>query len=121
MGLLFNVMFLDHLTADIEHLERLNETVASDEVSQSSAEAPERMRPLTSLIMTPSVDLGKWAEQHQGDMPYLTRYFVNGLARDAASSSDLLSALLFTSKYTSDLIEIGYHDTSLRIDEIEQR
>jgi hypothetical protein len=27
--------------------------------------------------------------------------------------------LLFTSKYTSALIDIGYHDASQRIDEIE--
>ena len=77
------------------------------------------MRPLTTCLITPSVDLSQLAEQHQRDMPYLIQYFVNSLGRDAASCSDLMSYLLFTSKYTSALIEVGYNDASKRIDEIE--
>jgi NTE family protein len=119
MGLLFNVMFLDHLATDIEHLERLNELLGSGQISQSGLEGCEKMRPLTSLHITPSVDLSQLAEQHQRDMPYLIQYFVNSLGRDAASCADLMSYLLFTSKYTSALIEIGYNDASKRIDEIE--
>lgn len=52
-------------------------------------------------------------------MPYLIQYFVNSLGRDTASCADLMSYLLFTSKYTSALIEIGYDDANKRIDEIE--
>jgi NTE family protein len=69
--------------------------------------------------MTPSVDLSQLAEQHQKDMPYLIQYFINSLGRDAAACADLMSYLLFTSKYTSALVEIGYNDASQRIDEIE--
>jgi NTE family protein len=69
--------------------------------------------------MAPSVHLSQLAEQHQKDMPYLIQYFVNSLGRDEASCSDLMSYLLFTSKYTSALIDIGYNDASKRIDEIE--
>jgi hypothetical protein len=52
-------------------------------------------------------------------MPYLIQYFVNSLGRDAASCSDLMSYLLFTSKYTRALLDLGYHDANARIDEIE--
>ena len=62
------------------------------------------MRPLTVLQVTPSVNLTEIAAQHQNDMPYLIQYFVNSLGRDAASCSDLMSYLLFTPKYTRELI-----------------
>jgi NTE family protein len=119
MGVLLNAMFLDHLATDIEHLERLNQLLADGDISQSGIEGCERMRPLTSLLITPSVDLSQLAQQHQKDLPNLIQYFVSSLGRDAASCSDLMSYLLFTSKYTNALIEIGYSDASKRIDEIE--
>jgi NTE family protein len=49
----------------------------------------------------------------------MIQYFVSSLGRDAASCADLMSYLLFTSKYTRELIDIGYHDAGKRIDEIE--
>jgi NTE family protein len=119
MGVLFDVMFLDHLSTDIEHLERLNQLLSGGRISQSSVQGCEKMRPLASFLMAPSVHLSELAEQHQKDMPYLIQYFVNSLGRDAASCSDLMSYLLFTSKYTSALIDIGYNDACGRIDEIE--
>ncbi len=119
LGVLFNVMFLDHLATDIEHLERLNHLLDSGRFSQSDTEDCERVGRLTPLLITPSVDLSELAEHHQRDLPYLIQYFVNSLGRDAASCADLMSYLLFASSYTRDLIEIGYHDASERIDEIE--
>ncbi len=119
LGVLFNVMFLDHLATDVEHLERLNQLISCGQFDQSSVEGCEIVRPLTPLLITPSVDLSQLAEQHQRDLPYLIQYFVSSLGRDAASCADLMSYLLFASKYTTDLIQIGYHDASERIDEIE--
>ncbi len=110
LGLLFNVMFLDHLATDIEHLERLNRLLDGGLVKQAGLEGCERVHPLRPLLITPSVNLTALAEQHQRDLPYLIQYFVNSLGRDAASCADLMSYLLFTSKYTTDLIDIGYHD-----------
>ena len=119
MGVIFNVMFLDHLATDIEHLDRLNKLLREGQISQSGIEGCEKMRPLATFLITPSVDLSELAKQHQKDMPYLIQYFVNGLGRDAASCSDLMSYLLFTPKYTRALIDIGYNDADRRIDEIE--
>ena len=119
MGVIFNVMFLDHLATDIEHLDRINKLLREGHISQSGIEGCEKMRPLETFLITPSVDLSQLAAQHQKDMPYLIQYFVNGLGRDASSCSDLMSYLLFTPKYTRALIDIGYNDADRRIDEIE--
>jgi NTE family protein len=119
LGVLFNVMFLDHLATDIEHLERLNQLLSEGHIKQLGINGCERLRPLRPLLITPSANLTALAEQHQRDLPYLIQYFVNSLGRDAASCADLMSYLLFTSKYTTDLMEIGYHDANERIDEIE--
>lgn len=119
MGVLLNVMFLDHLATDIEHLERLNKLLREGHISQAGIERCEKMRPLATLLITPSVDLSELARQHQKDMPYLIQYFVNGLGRDAVACADLMSYLLFTPKYTRALIDIGYNDANHRIDEIE--
>ncbi len=120
MGVIFNVMFLDHLATDIEHLDRLNTLLREGKISQAGIEGCEKMRPLATFLITPSVDLSELARQHQKDMPYLIQYFVNGLGRDAAACSDLMSYLLFTPKYTRALIDIGYNDATRRIDEIEE-
>ena len=119
MGVLFNVMFLDHLATDIEHLERLNQLLNDGHINQLGIEGGQKIRPLGTFIITPSVNLSDLAEQHQRDMPGMIQYFVSSLGRDAASCADLMSYLLFTPSYTRDLIEIGYHDASERIDEIE--
>jgi NTE family protein len=119
MGVLFNVMFLDHLATDVEHLERLNRVLDEGHPRQSKLPGYERIRPLKAFIIAPSVDLSELARQHQKDMPYLIQYFVNSLGRDAASCADLMSYLLFASGYTQALIDIGYSDADKRIDEIE--
>ena len=119
LGVLLNVIFLDNLATDIEHLEHLNQLLNDGHINQLGIEGHEKIRPLGTFVITPSVNLSDLAEQHQKDLPSLIHYFVSSLGRDAASCADLMSYLLFTPKYTRALIEIGYDDASQRIDEIE--
>src|SRR5271167_2851294 len=100
LGVLFNVMFLDHLATDVEHLERLNQLLRDGHIGETGLRGCERMRPLVPLLVTPSVDLSELARQHQRDLPYLIQYFVTSLGRDAAACADLMSYLLFASNYT---------------------
>ena len=119
IGVLLNVMFLDHLATDLEHLGHLNQLLDAGHINQLGMEGGQKIRPLGIFVITPSVNLSDLAEQHQRDLPALIHYFVSSLGRDAASCADLMSYLLFTPSYTRDLIAIGYHDASERIDEIE--
>jgi NTE family protein len=120
IGVLFDVMFLDHLSTDLEHLERLNQLLSSGQIDPGTGDGCERMRPLKYLVIAPSVRLSEVAARHESDMPYQIRYFVNSLGRDAASVADVMSYLLFTSRYTRELIEIGYNDADKRAGEIEE-
>lgn len=120
MGVLFDVMFLDHIATDVEHLERLNHLLEVGHIMQPDLEENERIRQVSTFVISPSQSLSALAAQHQKDMPYLIKYFVSSLGRDAASCADLMSYLLFTPKYTRDLIAIGYRDADERIDEIEE-
>lgn len=115
-GVFMNAIFLDHLDADLDHLRRMNELVAAH---THVDEAPEPMRAVTPLVVSPSEDLAMVAQRFAHRMPRLVRYVLDGLGTPDAQSADLMSYLLFDGAYTRTLIDIGYRDANARIDEIE--
>jgi NTE family protein len=119
IGVLFDVMFLDHLTADVEHLQRLNQLLSRGHIEPADSPDCERMRPLRCLVVAPSVHLSEVAGNHPRELPPQIMYFIESLGRRGGSVSDLLSYLMFSRAYTRDLVDIGYKDAAARIDEIE--
>ena len=124
-GVFMNAIFLDHLDADVDHLRRMNELVAGfQSVSPGKTTVPSRisepMRIVEPLIVSPSEDLAMIAKSLQHRMPRAVRYLMEALGTPDAQSADLTSYLLFDSKFTQALIDIGYRDAAQRIDEIEQ-
>ncbi|HVO22176.1 MAG TPA: patatin-like phospholipase family protein [Candidatus Margulisiibacteriota bacterium] len=123
-GVFLNAIFLDHLDTDLDHLKRMNELI----LAHASAVAPatnngptpsEPMRIVESFVVNPSEDLAIVARHLSHRMPRLVRYLLDGLGRPDAQSADLMSYLLFDSRYTSALVDIGYRDAGARIDAIE--
>ncbi len=115
-GVFLNAIFLDHLDADIDHLQRMNELLAAHEGSLETVAEP--MRNVEALVVNPSEDFALIARDLEHRMPSALRYVLDGLGTPDAQSADLMSYLLFDSSYTSALVDVGYRDADERIDEI---
>ncbi|MBC7750730.1 MAG: patatin-like phospholipase family protein [Candidatus Saccharibacteria bacterium] len=124
-GTLMNAIFLDHLDADLDHLKRMNNFVSAYQElekkipDQQHLVMPEPMRIVTPMVISPSADIAIIAKTLEHRMPRSIRYLMDGLGQPDAQSADLMSFLLFDSAFTRELIQLGYHDAGLRIDEIE--
>ncbi len=123
-GVFLNAIFLDHLDADLDHLRRMNELVASPlhAAQQSPVEgalAREPMRSVRPALVSPSEDLALVAQRFAHRMPRALRYLLEALGTPDAQSADLMSYLLFDAAFTRALVEIGHRDAGARIDELE--
>jgi len=115
-GVFLNAIFLDHLDADLDHLERMNEIVRAGRGIQAASEP---MREISPLVIYPSEDLAELARLHEQRMPYLVRRILEGLGAPDTQSAELSSYMLFDRAYTRALVDLGYRDAARRGDEIE--
>ena len=112
-GVLYNAVFLDQLDADALHLRQINELLA-----QLSPDRWGGLRPIELLVVRPSQDLGRLANQYEPDLPKGFRFLTRGLGTKETRSNDMLSLVMFQTDYVKHLIELGHHDAKARHDEI---
>lgn len=114
-GVLFNAIFLDQLDADAMQLRQINALI-----EQQPEEQRMGLRPIDLLVLRPSQDLGRLANDYEVDLPKGFRFFTRGLGTKETRSNDMLSLVMFQTDYVNRLIEIGEADALARRDEIEQ-
>jgi NTE family protein len=109
-GVLLNAVFLDSLETDIERLERINRTLSlMTEAQRSQMATPLRRIPVMAL--RPSRDLGSLAQGTLKEFPALIRFLLKGVGAKEDKGWDLVSYLAFERAYTRQLVDLGYHDT----------
>ncbi|HXN16494.1 MAG TPA: patatin-like phospholipase family protein [Usitatibacter sp.] len=117
-GHVLNSIFLDSLAVDLERLERINRTI--------SLMPPEMLRKIgltlhhvDVLVLTPSEPLEAIALKHVRSLPWTIRFLLRSVGAMRRGGANLASYLLFEQGYCRELIELGYHDTLKRREEVE--
>jgi NTE family protein len=108
-GVLFNAIFLDQLDADALHLRQINQLIEALPEDQRGG-----LRPLDLLVLRPSVDLGRLANDYEADLPKAFRFLTRGLGTRETRSNDLLSLVMFQPDYVRRLLELGEADAEAR-------
>ena len=118
-GHILSSIFLDALEADMARLQRINETLRR--FPASYYEDPNReavLRPIQSLLISPSQDVRKIAERHKHHFPRPMRFLLRGIGAYSRGGGELLSYLLFEKPYCRELMQLGYDDTMKQRDQV---
>lgn len=113
LGKLFNAVFLDMIDQDASRLDTINQLICD-----LPTEKRRGMRKIDSLVIRPSVDLGRLAADYEPKLPRAFRFMTRGLGTRETSSPDFLSLLMFQRDYIERLIEIGQADATRHRDDI---
>jgi NTE family protein len=113
VGVTLNSLLYGHAEYDAIQLRRFTELARACPAARAAG-----IRPVDVLMIRPSEDLALIAAEYESQLPRSIRYLTRGLGTQERNSSDLLSALLFESKYTRRLIECGRRDAERRLDEL---
>jgi NTE family protein len=118
MGHMLNAAFLDSMETDVERLQRINRTVNRIPESIRKKHGME-LKPIELLEINPSESLDDIAGRHVNELPKILRLFLGGSGNTSRNGSGILSYLLFSKGFCTDLIALGYKDGLARREEIE--
>lgn len=116
-GYILDTLFLNSLHADIERLQRINQTLSL---------LPEDMRDQTELktietfVISPSADIASIANPYIDALPAGVRYLMRVIGARREGGQRLLSYLLFHSAFCRELIDLGFDDTVKHRDKLLQ-
>ena len=113
-GVLLNAIFLDLLDADALRLAQINSLV--DRLPHASRGG---LRHIDLLILRPSKDLGRLANEFELTLPRSFRFLLRGLGSRETHSNDMLSLLMFQQDYIARVIALGEADAAARAAEID--
>jgi NTE family protein len=116
-GHALNSIFLDSLAVDIERLQRINNTLRCV-APEKAHELGLKLRPVDVLVMHPSEPIERIAGRHVQDLPPAVRFLLRAVGAMNRNGSNLASYLLFEAPFCRALIDLGYHDTMARRDEM---
>lgn len=118
LGHMFNAAFVDSMESDIEHLERVNRLLLMIP-EDKRAEAGVPLRPVDSLIISPSQELDRIAGRKVRYLPKTLRFFFSTTGATArGGGATAASYLLFAPQFCGELIELGYQDTMWEADKV---
>lgn len=113
-GDVMSAIFLDQFDGDALRLERINQLLAA-----TPPEKRNNLRPVKLLLLRPSRDLGRLANDYEPRLPRTFRFLTRGLGTRETRSNDLISLVMFQPDYLRRLLELGERDAEQRGKEIE--
>lgn len=112
-GALLDSVMLDAIGIDVEHSERVNQSVFSAPASNGN----QSFRRVAVLWLSPTLHFHEIAREFSDRIPPSLRYLMRGLGTDE-ETAELASYLLFDGAFCGRLIEIGREDVKRRSEEI---
>jgi len=117
VGHVLDSAFIDTMEGDIERLERINRTIRHIPERTRQREGIQ-LRPVDTLVISPSRSLEDIAARHVGELPRNLRFFLRGSGATVGAGSTIASYLLFEPGFCRELMQLGYHDAMQRDTEI---
>lgn len=119
IGHMFNSAFIDSLEGDIEHLDRVNDLLKR--IPDIQKEESHKLRPIESLVISPSKALDKIAGRNVRYLPPSLKYFFRSTGATASGGgAAAASYLLFCPEYSQELMDLGYKDAMWERGRIEE-